>query len=107
MVRQWQELFYDERYSRCTSTLVPTSPNYKMLGRSPWAVLGFRVESPEEVVDQRSSRQTRSTTAQWSIDFRTRSRVRTCIPWCPAGASTSEVSVDPSHRDAASRETTS
>ena len=47
MVRQWQELFYEERYSEVY--LSPDLPDYRMWAESMGCV-GLRVESPEEVV---------------------------------------------------------
>jgi acetolactate synthase-1/2/3 large subunit len=47
MVRQWQELFYEERYSEVY--LSPDLPDYKMWAEAMGCV-GMRVEHPEEVV---------------------------------------------------------
>jgi acetolactate synthase-1/2/3 large subunit len=47
MVRQWQELFYEERYSEVY--LSPDLPDYKMWAEAMGCV-GLRVETPEEVV---------------------------------------------------------
>src|SRR5438067_2289211 len=46
MVRQWQELFYEERYSEVY--LSPDLPDYKMWAEAMGCV-GMRVEHPEEV----------------------------------------------------------
>ena len=46
MVRQWQELFFDERYSGVW--LDPNVPDYVKLAEAYGAV-GLRVESPDEV----------------------------------------------------------
>ena len=46
MVRQWQEMFYEERYSEVY--LSPDLPDYKLLAEAMGCV-GMRVESPEEV----------------------------------------------------------
>ena len=46
MVRQWQEMFYEERYSEVY--LSPDLPDYKMWAEAMGCV-GMRVESPEEV----------------------------------------------------------
>ena len=46
MVRQWQEMFYDERYSEVY--LSPDLPDYVKWAEAMGCV-GFRVESPEEV----------------------------------------------------------
>jgi acetolactate synthase-1/2/3 large subunit len=47
MVRQWQELFYEERYSEVY--LSPDLPDYKMWAEAMGCV-GFRVEHPDDVV---------------------------------------------------------
>jgi acetolactate synthase-1/2/3 large subunit len=47
MVRQWQELFYEERYSEVY--LSPDLPDYKMWAEAMGCV-GMRVEHPDEVV---------------------------------------------------------
>jgi acetolactate synthase-1/2/3 large subunit len=47
MVRQWQELFYEERYSEVY--LSPDLPDYKLWAEAMGCV-GLRVESPDEVV---------------------------------------------------------
>ena len=46
MVRQWQEMFYEERYSEVY--LSPDLPDYVKWAEAMGCV-GFRVESPEEV----------------------------------------------------------
>ena len=46
MVRQWQEMFYEERYREVY--LSPDLPDYKMWAEAMGCV-GMRVESPEEV----------------------------------------------------------
>ena len=46
MVRQWQEMFYEERYSEVY--LSPDLPDYVKWAEAMGCV-GFRVESPEDV----------------------------------------------------------
>jgi len=46
MVRQWQELFYQKRYS---ATCLKTSPDFVKLAEAYGAV-GLRAQKPEEVV---------------------------------------------------------
>jgi acetolactate synthase-1/2/3 large subunit len=46
MVRQWQELFYEERYSH---TRMELSPDFVKLAEAYGAV-GMRIEKPEDVV---------------------------------------------------------
>ena len=47
MVRQWQELFYEERYSEVY--LSPDLPDYVKWAEAMGCV-GFRVDTPEDVV---------------------------------------------------------
>ena len=47
MVRQWQEMFYEERYSEVY--LSPDLPDYKMWAEAMGCV-GIRVEDPDEVL---------------------------------------------------------
>lgn len=44
MVRQWQETFYDERYSQ---SLIPVQPDFVKLAEA-YDIKGYRIESPEE-----------------------------------------------------------
>ncbi len=96
MVRQWQEMFYEERYSEVY--LSPDLPDYKMWAEAMGCV-GMRVESPEEVpaaIEKANSINDRPVV----IDFRTDSREKV-FPMVPAGATNSEVVVPPSQRDQA------
>ena len=91
MVRQWQEMFYDERYSEVY--LSPDLPDYKMWAESMGCV-GLRVESPEEVlpaIEKANDIDDRPVV----IDFRTDSREKV-YPMVPAGASNDDIVVDPS-----------
>jgi len=91
MVRQWQELFYDERYSEVH--LQPDLPDYKMLAESMGCV-GIRVESPEEVqpaIEEANEIDDRPVV----IDFRTEAS-ENVYPMVPAGKSNSDVIVHPS-----------
>lgn len=93
MVRQWQELFYDERYSE--TQLGYDLPNYKMLAESMGCV-GFKVDSPEavvETIEEANSINDRPVV----IDFRTQHDEKV-YPMVPAGASNSGVLVDPCQR---------
>ncbi|HEX9548186.1 MAG TPA: acetolactate synthase large subunit, partial [Acidimicrobiales bacterium] len=79
MVRQWQELFYEERYSEVY--LSPDLPDYKMWAEAMGCV-GLRVESPEEVqpaIDKANEIDDRPVV----IDFRTDSREKV-YPMVPA-----------------------
>jgi acetolactate synthase-1/2/3 large subunit len=91
MVRQWQELFYEERYSEVY--LSPDLPDYKMWAEAMGCV-GFRVESPEEVqptIDKANDIDDRPVV----IDFRTDSREKV-YPMVPAGGSNDDIILDPS-----------
>jgi acetolactate synthase-1/2/3 large subunit len=91
MVRQWQELFYEERYSEVY--LSPDLPDYKMWAEAMGCV-GFRVESPEEVqptIDKANEIDDRPVV----IDFRTDSREKV-YPMVPAGGSNDDIILDPS-----------
>jgi acetolactate synthase-1/2/3 large subunit len=91
MVRQWQEMFYDERYSEVY--LSPDLPDYKLWAEAMGCV-GMRVETPEEVqsaIDKANEIDDRPVV----IDFRTDSseKVYTMVP---AGMSNDDIVVDPS-----------
>jgi len=90
MVRQWQEMFYDERYSEVY--LSPDLPDYKMWAEAMGCV-GMRVESPEEVlpaIEKANSIDDRPVV----IDFRTDAREKV-FPMVPAGRSNSEIQIGP------------
>src|SRR5882762_2648698 len=90
MVRQWQELFYEERYSEVY--LSPDLPDYKMWGEAMGCV-GMRVEDPEEVlpaIEKANAIDDRPVV----IDFRTDAREKV-YPMVPSGLSNSEIVVDP------------
>ncbi len=91
MVRQWQEMFYDERYSEVY--LSPDLPDYVKWAEAMGCV-GLRVESPEEVpaaIDKANSIDDRPVV----IDFRT-DAFEKVYPMVPAGASNDDIVVDPS-----------
>jgi acetolactate synthase I/II/III large subunit len=90
MVRQWQELFYDERYSAVR--LTADTPDYVKLAEAYGAV-GLRAERPEEVdavIDKALSIDDRSVV----IDFRVDER-EMCFPMVPAGASNDDIILGP------------
>jgi len=94
MVRQWQEMFYEERYSEVY--LSPDLPDYKMWAEA-MGCIGMRVESPEEVlpaIEKANEIDDRPVV----IDFRTDAREKV-FPMVPAGLSNSEIQVDPNQRD--------
>ncbi len=91
MVRQWQEMFYEERYSEVY--LSPDLPDYVKWAEAMGCV-GIRVEHPEEVqpaIDKANSIDDRPVV----IDFRTDAREKV-FPMVPAGASNDQVVVHPS-----------
>ena len=91
MVRQWQEMFYEERYSEVY--LSPDLPDYVKWAEAMGCV-GLRAESAEEVqpvIDKANSIDDRPVV----IDFRTDSREKV-YPMVPAGLSNDAIVVDPS-----------
>jgi len=90
MVRQWQEMFYAERYSEVY--LSPDLPDYKMWAEAMGCV-GMRVESPEEVlpaIEKANSIDDRPVV----IDFRTDAREKV-FPMVAAGRTNSEIQIGP------------
>ena len=86
MVRQWQEMFYDERYSEVY--LSPEVPNFAMWAEAMGCV-GIRVDSPEEVqpaIDKANSIDDRPVV----IDFRVDAREKV-FPMVAAGASNDDL----------------
>jgi acetolactate synthase-1/2/3 large subunit len=91
MVRQWQELFYEERYSEVY--LSPDLPDYKMWAEAMGCV-GLRVEHPDEVqpaIDKANEIDDRPVV----IDFRTDSTEKV-YPMVPAGGPNDAIILDPS-----------
>jgi len=90
MVRQWQELFYEERYSEVY--LSPDLPDYKLWAEAMGCV-GLRVESPEEVgpaIDKANAVDDRPVV----IDFRVDSEEKV-YPMVAAGTSNDDVILGP------------
>ena len=94
MVRQWQDMFYEERLSEVH--LSQDVPDYKAWAESMGCV-GMRVDSPEEVpaaiakaneIDDRSV----------VIDFRVAADEKV-YPMVPSGAANSDIVVPPSQED--------
>jgi acetolactate synthase I/II/III large subunit len=86
MVRQWQEMFYDERYSEVY--LSPDMPDY--VG---WAAamgcIGIRVESPEEVqpaIDKANEIDDRPVVLEFRVDAREK-----VFPMVPAGLGNDDI----------------
>jgi acetolactate synthase I/II/III large subunit len=90
MVRQWQELFYDERYSQVY--LSREVPDYVKLAEAYGAV-GLRAEHPDEV-DAVIEKALSITDRSVVIDFRCDDR-EMCFPMVPAGASNDDIILGP------------
>ena len=91
MVRQWQEMFYDERYSEVY--LSPDLPDYVKWAEAMGCV-GLRAESPEEVapiIEKANGIDDRPVV----IDFRTDAREKV-YPMVAAGTTNDTIIVDPS-----------
>jgi acetolactate synthase-1/2/3 large subunit len=91
MVRQWQELFYEERYSEVY--LSPDLPDYVKWAEAMGCV-GLKVESAEEVapaIEKANGVDDRPVV----IDFRT-DAFEKVYPMVPAGASNDDIIVGPS-----------
>ena len=91
MVRQWQEMFYEERYSEVY--LSPDLPDYKLWAEA-MGCEGMRVESPEDVLPA-ISKANEIDDRPVVIDFRTDHREKV-YPMVPSGQSNSNIVVDPS-----------
>jgi len=86
MVRQWQEMFYEERYSEVY--LSPEVPNFVKWAEAMGCV-GIRVDSPEEVqpaIEKANSIDDRPVVVDFRIDAREK-----VFPMVPAGASNDDL----------------
>ena len=90
MVRQWQEMFYEERYSEVS--LSPDLPDYKLWAEAMGCV-GMRVDSPEEV-ESAIQKANEIDDRPVVIDFRTDSSEKV-FPMVAAGASNDDIITDP------------
>jgi acetolactate synthase-1/2/3 large subunit len=93
MVRQWQEMFYDERYSEVY--LSTECPDYVKWAEAMGCV-AIRVESPEEVapaIEKANSINDRSVV----VEFRTDSDEKV-FPMVPAGQSNDDLLVHPTQQ---------
>jgi acetolactate synthase I/II/III large subunit len=94
MVRQWQEMFYEERYSEVY--LSPDLPDYVKWAEAMGCV-GLRAESPEDVapaIEKANSVDDRPVV----VDFRT-DAFEKVFPMVPAGASNDAIVVHPAQLD--------
>ena len=90
MVRQWQEMFYEERYSEVY--LSPDLPDYVKWAEAMGCV-AFRVEHPDDVqptIDKANAIDDRPVV----VEFRTDSSEKV-FPMVPSGKSNTEVRVPP------------
>jgi acetolactate synthase-1/2/3 large subunit len=86
MVRQWQEMFYDERYSEVY--LSPDTPDYVRWAEA-MGCTGIRVEAPEEVepaIEKANSINDRPVVVEFRVD--TAEKV---FPMVPAGQSNDDI----------------
>ena len=94
MVRQWQEMFYEERYSEVF--LSKDVPDYKMWAESMGCV-GIRVDDPEEV-EPAIAKANEIDDRPVVIDFRVDAAEKV-YPMVPAGATNSDLVVPPFQQD--------
>jgi acetolactate synthase-1/2/3 large subunit len=90
MVRQWQEMFYEERYSEVY--LSPELPDFVKWAEAMGCV-GIRVESPEEVepaIEKANSIDDRSVVVEFRVDAGEK-----VFPMVPAGQSNDDVILHP------------
>ena len=95
MVRQWQEMFYEERYSEVY--LSPEVPDFVKWAEAMGCV-GIRVESPEEVVpaiEKANSINDRPVVLDFRVDAREK-----VFPMVPAGVSNDDLLLPPSQSEA-------
>jgi len=95
MVRQWQEMFYDERYSEVFLDSAAV-PDFVMWAESMGCV-GIRVESPEEAapaIEKANTINDRPVV----IEFRTEA-AEGVFPMVPAGQSNDDIILHPTQQD--------
>ena len=98
MVRQWQELFYEERYSEVY--LSPDLPDYAKWAEAMGCV-GFRVDTPDDVVptiEKANQIDDRPVVVDFQVDYREK-----VYPMVPAGGSNDDIILDPAHDKAVGR----
>ena len=86
MVRQWQELFYDERYSH--SILKKSNPDFVKLAES-YGAAGFRATNAKEM-DEVLNKAMAINDRPVVMDFQVEEH-ENCYPMVPAGASLNEM----------------
>ncbi|MDQ1508117.1 MAG: acetolactate synthase large subunit [Actinomycetota bacterium] len=90
MVRQWQELFYKERYSEVY--LSPDLPDYVKWAEAMGCV-GLRVENPEDVaptIEKANAVDDRPVVIDFRVDYREK-----VYPMVPAGSSNDDIILGP------------
>jgi acetolactate synthase-1/2/3 large subunit len=90
MVRQWQELFYDRRYSEVY--LPPDVPDYVRLAEA-YGGVGLRAETVDDVdpvIDKALGIDDRPCVIDFRVD-----PAEMCYPMVPAGASNDDIVLDP------------
>ncbi|MGI9646269.1 MAG: acetolactate synthase large subunit [Ilumatobacteraceae bacterium] len=95
MVRQWQEMFYDERYSEVFLDS-STVPDFVMWAES-MGCAGIRVESPEEVgpaIEKANSINDRPVVVEFRVEA-----AEGVFPMVPAGHSNDDVIVHPTQHE--------
>jgi acetolactate synthase-1/2/3 large subunit len=89
MVRQWQEMFYGERYSEVDLSGCPDFVKWA----EAMGCVGIRVESPEEIdaaIERANSINDRSVVVEFRVE-----EFEKVFPMVPAGASNDEVLLHP------------
>ncbi|MBB6124809.1 acetolactate synthase 3 large subunit [Sphingobium subterraneum] len=89
MVRQWQELTYESRYSNSYSDSLPDF--VKLAEAYGWT--GIRIEGPQEL--EAGIRQMIETPGPVMVDCRV-ARLSNCFPMIPSGAAHTDMLLDPS-----------
>jgi acetolactate synthase I/II/III large subunit len=92
MVRQWQELFYEERYSEVY--LSPDLPDYVKWAEAMGGV-GMRVDTPDDVVptiEKANEIDDRPVVVDFRVDYQEK-----VYPMVPAGGSNDSIILDPAH----------
>jgi acetolactate synthase-1/2/3 large subunit len=89
MVRQWQELTYESRYSNSYSDSLPDF--VKLAEAYGWT--GIRIEGPQEL--EAGIRQMIDTPGPVIVDCRV-AKLSNCFPMIPSGAAHTEMLLDPS-----------
>jgi acetolactate synthase-1/2/3 large subunit len=98
MVRQWQELFYEERYSEVY--LSPDLPDYVQWAEAMGCV-GFRVDTPEDVeptIEKANAIDDRPVVVDFRVDYREK-----VYPMVPAGGPNDDIILDPAHDNRGAR----